>query len=280
MKLAGAVSSAALSAYPSWLVGSEGCCVVAARDETGWGGVVSGSICWVSGVALRPLGVTTRLRAVTHDYIRTGAEIYARSFEIIREESNLERFPDDVEFVAVRMIHAAADPAIADSIAFSPGVARTGLAALEAGAPILCDSSMVASGIIRSRLPEHTQIVCHIKDPRLAELAQQRNSTKAAAAVDLWHQEGLLDGGIVAIGNAPTALFRVLEIMKETGARPAAIVGIPVGFVGAAESKDALVADPCGAEYITVLGRRGGSAMTVAAVNAIASRAETTNDRS
>lgn len=216
---------------------------------------------------------------VTHDYIKTGGAIYARSFEIIREESNLERFPEDVEFVAVRMIHAAADPAIADLIAFSPGVAAAGLAALEAGAPILCDSSMVASGIIRSRLPEHTEVICHIKDPRLQALAGVRGITKAAAAVDLWHEEGLFDGSVVAIGNAPTALFRVLEVMKETGVRPAAIVGIPVGFVGAAESKDALVADPGGAEYITVLGRRGGSAMAVAAVNAIASRAETTNDR-
>lgn len=216
---------------------------------------------------------------VTHDYIRTGGAIYARSFEIIREESNLERFPDDVEHVVVRMIHAAADPAIADMIAFTPGVAGAALKALESGAPILCDSSMVATGIIRSRLPEHTQVVCHIKEPRLSAIAESLGSTKAAAAVDLWQKDGLLDGSVVAIGNAPTALFRLLEVMGETGARPVAIVGIPVGFVGAAESKDALVADPCGAEYITVFGRRGGSAMTVAAVNAMASRAETTNDR-
>ena len=171
------------------------------------------------------------------------------------------------------MIHAAADPAIADLIAFTPGVAAATLAALEAGAPILCDSSMVATGIIRSRLPEHTRIICHIKDPRLPAIAE------AAAAVDLWQEDGLLDGAVIAMGNAPTALFRVLEVMHETGARPAAIVGIPVGFVGAAESKDALVADDSGVEYITVLGRRGGSAMAVAAMNAMASRAETTNDR-
>ena len=200
---------------------------------------------------------------MTNDYIKTGSPIYARSFEIIREESNLARFPEDVEPVVVRMIHAAADPAIADLIAFTPGVA----------------ASMVATGIIRSRLPEHTRIVCHIKDPRLPAIAEAKGCTKTAAAVDLWQEDGLLDGAVVAIGNAPTALFRVLEVMRETGARPAAIVGIPVGFVGAAESKDALVADDSGVEYITVLGRRGGSAMAVAAVNAMASRAETTNDR-
>lgn len=216
---------------------------------------------------------------MTHDYLKTGGDIYARSFEIIREESNLERFPPDVEPAVVRMVHAAADPAIADMVAFTPSVTTATLRALEAGAPILCDSSMVATGIIRSRLPQHTEIVCHIKDPRLPALAETLGTTKTAAAVDLWQQEGLLDGAVVAIGNAPTALFRVLEVMKETGARPAAIVGIPVGFVGAAESKDALVADPSGVDYITVLGRRGGSAMAVAAVNAMASRAETTNDR-
>lgn len=216
---------------------------------------------------------------MTQDYLKTGGDIYARSFEIIREEANLERFPADVEPAVVRMVHAAADPAIADMVAFTPGVARATLAALEAGAPILCDSSMVATGIIRSRLPEHTEIICHIKDPRLAQLAESLGTTKTAAAVDLWQQDGLLDGSIVAIGNAPTALFRVLEVMRDTGARPAAVVGIPVGFVGAAESKDALVAEPYGVEYITVLGRRGGSAMAVAAINAMASRAETTNDR-
>jgi len=208
---------------------------------------------------------------VTNDYIKTGSPIYARSFEIIREESNLARFPEDVEPVVVRMIHAAADPAIADLIAFTPGVAAAALKALEAGAPILCDSSMVATGIIRSRLPEHTRIVCHIKDPRLPAIAEAKGCTKTAAAVDLWQEDGLLDGAVVAIGNAPTALFRVLEVMHETGARPAAIVGIPVGFVGAAESKDALVADDSGVEYITVLGRRGGSAMAVGSLLAYAS---------
>lgn len=211
--------------------------------------------------------------------MQLGGDIYARSFEIIRAETDLARFPQDLEPVIVRMVHAAADPAIADMVAFSPNVATSALAALENGAPVLCDSSMVATGIIRSRLPEDTPIVCHIKDPRLADLARARNTTKTAAAVDLWADDGLLEGAVVAIGNAPTALFRTLEVIRRTGQRPAAIVGIPVGFVGAAESKQALVDGPLGCEYLTVLGRRGGSAMAVAAVNAIASRAETTNDR-
>lgn len=214
-----------------------------------------------------------------YDYLKLGSDIYRRSFEIIREEANLERFPADVEPAVVRMVHAAADPAIADMVAFTPDVASRTLAALESGATILCDSSMVATGIIRSRLPEGAQVVCHIKDPRLVQLAEEQGTTKTAAAVDLWHRDGLLDGGIVVIGNAPTALFRTLEVCHATGARPAAIVGIPVGFVGAAESKQALVDDALGLEYLTVLGRRGGSAMAVAAVNAMASASETTNDR-
>lgn len=212
------------------------------------------------------------------EYLSHGSDIYAESFRIIRAESDLDRFPDSLEPVAVRMIHAAADPAIARDIAFTPDVATAARRALEAGAPILCDSSMTATGIIRSRLPRDNEVICHIKDPRLAELAAARGTTKTAAAVDLWQTDGLLDGGIVAIGNAPTALFRVLEVCHETGARPAAVVGIPVGFVGAAESKQALVDDDLGLEYLTLLGRRGGSAIAVAAVNAIASRDERTNE--
>lgn len=214
---------------------------------------------------------------MAHEYINNGADIYRESFRIIREESDLERFPADVEHVVVRMIHAAADPAIAADIAFTPGVVAATRAALEAGAPILCDSSMTATGIIRSRLPRDNEVVCHIKDPRLAELAAEHGTTKTCAAVDLWAAEGLLDGSVVAIGNAPTALFRVLEVAAETGQRPAAVVGIPVGFVGAAESKDALVASDLGLEHLTLLGRRGGSAVTVAAINAIASMDELTN---
>ena len=216
---------------------------------------------------------------MNYEYLKQGSDIYQRSFEIIREESNLERFPADVEPAVVRMIHAAADPAIADLIAFTPGVAKATRTALENGATIMCDSSMVATGIIRSRIPENTEIVCLIKDPRLTEIASERGTTKTAAAVDLWLESGILDGGIVAIGTAPTSLFRLLEILKTTDVRPAAVIGIPVGFVGAAESKQALVDNEFGLEYLTVTGRRGGSAMAVAAINAMASKAETTNDR-
>ncbi|MDO5285297.1 MAG: precorrin-8X methylmutase [Actinomycetia bacterium] len=211
-------------------------------------------------------------------YLNQGSDIYRESFRIIRAETSLDRFPDDLEPVVVRMVHASGDPTIADSIAFTPGLARACRDALRAGAAILCDSSMVATGIIRSRLPRENQVVCHIKDPRLAELAQQRGTTKTCAAVDLWAADGLLDQAVVAIGNAPTALFRLLEVCQETGARPAGVVGIPVGFVGAAESKQALVDSDLGLEYLTLLGRRGGSAVTVAAVNAIASSDELTNE--
>lgn len=212
------------------------------------------------------------------DYLNNGSDIYEESFRIIRAEADLSRFPSDVEPVVVRMIHAAADPAIAADIAFTPGVSASCKAALAAGAPILCDSSMTASGVIRSRLPRDNEVVCHIKDPSLAGEARARGVTKTHAAVDRWAEQGLLDGAVVAIGNAPTALFRVLELCHATGARPAGIIGIPVGFVGAPESKQALVDDDLGLEYITLLGRRGGSAIAVAAVNALASRAELTNE--
>ena len=211
-------------------------------------------------------------------YVNNGSDIYKESFRIIREEADLARFPADVERVVVRMIHAAADPAIAGDIAFTPGVVEATRRALASGANILCDSSMTATGIIRSRLPEGVQVVCHIKEPRLAELAKRNDTTKTCAAVDLWAAEDHLDGAVVAIGNAPTALFHLLEVCEQTGARPAAVVGIPVGFVGAAESKQALANSNLGLEYITLLGRRGGSAIAVAAVNAIASTAELTND--
>jgi len=208
-------------------------------------------------------------------YLRTGEEIYEESFRIIRAETNLARFPGDVSRAVVRMVHAAGATDIADDVAFTPDVVATANAALRAGAPIFCDSSMVATGIIRSRLPRDNDVVCHIKDPSLAEVAAARGTTKTAAAVDLWLPR--LEGAVVAVGNAPTALFRLLELVAETGVRPAAVIGIPVGFVGAAESKEALVANPFGLEYLVVRGRRGGSAMTVAAVNAIASTDELTN---
>lgn len=213
--------------------------------------------------------------AVSYDYLRTGPSIYEESFRIIREETNLERFPDDVSRAVVRMVHAAGATDIADDIAFTPGVVAAANAALRAGAPILCDSSMVATGIITSRLPANNEVICHVKDPAVAQRAEAQGITKTMAAVDLW--EPMLSGAVVAIGNAPTALFRLLEKVRETGLKPAAVIGIPVGFVGAAESKEALVANDLGLEYLVLRGRRGGSAVTVAAVNAIASTDELTN---
>ena len=197
-------------------------------------------------------------------YLRTGEEIYEESFRIIRAETNLARFPADVSRAVVRMVHAAGATDIADDVAFTPGVVAAANAALRAGAPIFCDSSMVATGIIRSRLPRDNDVVCHIKDPALAEVAAAKGITKTMAAVDLWLPR--LEGAVVAVGNAPTALFRLLEIVGETGVKPAAVIGIPVGFVGAAESKEALVSNPFGLEYLVVRGRRGGSAMTASAV--------------
>ncbi|WP_296141032.1 precorrin-8X methylmutase [uncultured Tessaracoccus sp.] len=210
-----------------------------------------------------------------NDYLRTGESIYEESFRIIREEADLSRFPADVERAVVRMIHAAGDPSIADDIAFTPGVVAAANAALRAGAPVLCDASMVATGIIPSRLPARNEVVCHIKDPSLAALAKEQGITKTMAAVDRWLPQ--LDGAVVAIGNAPTALFRLLEVVASSGVRPAAVIGCPVGFVGAAESKQALVESELALEHLALTGRRGGSAVTVAAVNAIASVDERTN---
>lgn len=211
-----------------------------------------------------------------YDYLTDGSAIYAESFRIIRAESDLGRFPDDVSKVVVRMIHAAAQTNLVDDVAWTPGVVRSCRAALLAGAPILCDSTMVATGVIRSRLPRDNDVVCHLGDSRLADLARELGTTKTAAAVELWRDR--LEGAVVAIGNAPTSLFRLLEVVRDTGVKPAGVLGIPVGFVGAAESKQALADNPYGLEYLTVLGRRGGSAIAVAAVNAIASTAETTNE--
>ncbi|WP_040283684.1 precorrin-8X methylmutase [Tessaracoccus massiliensis] len=209
-------------------------------------------------------------------YQRDPQQIYRESFEIIRREANMERFPADVEPVVARMIHASGSVDLADDIDFTPGVAASARAALLAGAPILCDSTMVATGIIRSRLPRDNEVVCHLSDPALAQEAEALGTTKTAAAVERWRDQ--LDGAIVAIGNAPTSLFRLLEVLAETDARPAAVIGIPVGFVGAAESKEALRENDFGLDYLVVRGRRGGSAVTCAAVNAIASRAEMTNE--
>ena len=203
------------------------------------------------------------------DYIRDGRAIYEESFAIIRAEADLDRFPADLVPAVVRMIHACGMTDLADDLGFSPGVAGVARDALADGAPILCDSEMVAHGITRARLPAANPVVCTLRDERVPDLAAQLGNTRSAAALELWWPQ--LEGAVVAIGNAPTALFRLLEMLHEGAARPAAVIGIPVGFVGAVESKEALAADPLGLDYLTVYGRRGGSAMTAAAVNALAS---------
>ncbi len=207
---------------------------------------------------------------VSYDYLRDGAEIYRASFEIIRRESDLSGFPPDVERVVVRMIHAAGQPDIAQAVAYTPDVVGRARSALDAGASILCDSTMVATGIIRSLLPSANQVLCYLGDTRVPGLALQEGTTKTAAAVELWREH--LAGAVVAIGNAPTALFRLLEVIAEGAPKPAAIIGLPVGFVGAAESKQALIDNDLGLAYLTVSGRRGGSAMTAAAINAMFSQ--------
>lgn len=208
----------------------------------------------------------------THDYVRDGAEIYRRSFAIIRAESDLTAIPPSAETLAVRMIHASGMTDLAADIRCTADVVPAGRAALEAGAPILCDARMVADGVTRTRLPAGNDVICSLGEPGVAELAEQLGTTRSAAAMEHWVP--LLDGAVVAIGNAPTSLFRLLEMIDAGAPRPAAILGIPVGFVGAAESKDALVAHTAGVPYATVVGRRGGSAMTAAAVNAIAQERE------
>jgi len=203
------------------------------------------------------------------DYVRDGAEIYRQSFATIRAEAELDRFPADLAQVVVRMIHSCGMTDLPRDVACSSGLVWQARAALRGGAPILCDAQMVAAGITRARLPADNEIICTLRDPAVAGLAARLGTTRSAAAVDLWGER--LDGAVVAIGNAPTALFRLLEITTG-GPRPAAVIGIPVGFVGAAESKQALAAS--GLPYLVVHGRRGGSAMAVAAVNAIASELE------
>ena len=206
------------------------------------------------------------------DYVKDGQEIYRRSFAIIRAEANLARIPDDLEKVAVRVAHACGMPDIVDDLTFSPGAGAAGRAALAAGAPILCDCKMVAEGITRSRFKAGNRILCALGDPSVAEIAERIGNTRSAAALDLWLP--LLDGAVVAFGNAPTALFRLLEMLDQGAPRPALILGFPVGYVGAAESKDALAADSRGVPFIAVRGRRGGSAMAVAALNALGTERE------
>ena len=204
-------------------------------------------------------------------YIRNGAEIYRNSFQIIRAESDLSRFGQREEKVAVRMIHACGMVDIAGDILMSPTFATAASEALRRGAPVLCDAKMVAQGITRSRLPANNSVICTLDDPSVAQLATEIGNTRSAAALELWRPH--LEGAVVAIGNAPTALFRLLDMIDQGAPPPAAIIGVPVGFVGAAESKEALAAQTR-VPFLVVRGRRGGSAMAVAAVNALASERE------
>ncbi|MCS7481229.1 precorrin-8X methylmutase [Umezawaea endophytica] len=205
-------------------------------------------------------------------YIQDGAEIYRRSFATIRAEADLGGLPADVSRVAVRMIHACGMVDLVQDIGYSPNVVADARAALLAGAPILCDATMVASGITRRRLPADNEVLCTLGDKRVAHLAARLETTRSAAAMELWRDH--LEGSVVAIGNAPTSLFRLLEMIDAGAPKPAAVLGIPVGFIGAVESKEALAANELGLEYLVVRGRRGGSAITAAAVNAIASEEE------
>ena len=201
-------------------------------------------------------------------YLRDGTAIYERSFAIIRAEADLSGFSAAEADVAVRMIHACGAVEVARQIVFGTNVVAAARQALAAGAPILCDSEMVAHGITRARLPARNGVICTLNDPRVRDLANELATTRSAAALELWRER--LAGAVVAIGNAPTALFRLLELLDAGAPKPAAILGIPVGFVGAAESKDALAADPRGVPFLIVRGRIGGSAMTAAAINALA----------
>jgi precorrin-8X/cobalt-precorrin-8 methylmutase len=202
------------------------------------------------------------------DYLRDGTAIYQQSFAIIRAEADLSRFSDAQTDVAVRMLHACGMVEIAKNIVFADEVITAAREALDAGAAILCDSEMVSHGITRARLPAGNAVICTLRDPTIPALAEKLGTTRSAAALELWLDR--LEGSVVAIGNAPTSLFRLLEMLDEGAPRPAAILGIPVGFVGAAESKEALIANPRGVPFIAVRGRVGGSAMTAAAVNGLA----------
>jgi len=206
------------------------------------------------------------------DYERNGAEIYRQSFATIRSEAALDELPAEVAQVAVRMIHACGMTDLVADLAWSPEVVGSARTALRSGAPILCDAAMVAAGITRRRLPAANEVICTLGDPSVPDLAARLGTTRSAAALDLWLDR--LAGSVVAIGNAPTALFRLLELIADGAPRPAVVLGIPVGFIGAAESKEALAGNDLGLDYLVVRGRRGGSAITAAAVNAIASEEE------
>ncbi len=206
------------------------------------------------------------------DYIRDGEEIYRHSFAIIRQEADLSGIPADLEKLAVRVVHASGMVDVAGDLVFSPSAGEAGRKALKAGAPILCDARMVSEGVTRSRLPADNQVICTLGDPSVPAIAARIGNTRSAAAMDLWLPH--LAGSVVAIGNAPTSLFRLLEMLDEGAPKPALILGFPVGFVGAAESKAALAENSRGVPFVALRGRRGGSAMTAAAVNALATEIE------
>jgi len=203
-----------------------------------------------------------------YSYLRDPAAIYRRSFAAIRAEADLARFPPSLSPFALRLAHAAGDVAILDDLAWSRGAVQAGRRALAGGAPVLVDATMVASGIMRDRLPAQNPVICTLHEPAVAEITAVQRTTRSAAAVELWRRH--LDGAVVAIGNAPTALFRLLELLAEGAAPPALVLGFPVGFVGAAEAKEALTGFGGGLAYIVLKGRRGGSALAAAAVNALA----------
>jgi len=205
-----------------------------------------------------------------YDYLQDGAEIYRRSFATIKSEADLSSFAPEEAHVAIRVIHACGMVEIARDILFSRGAVKQARAALEGGAPILCDSQMLAQGVISARLPRANAVMCTLQDSRVPPLAQKLGTTRSAAAIEFWRDK--LAGAVVAIGNAPTALFHLLQLLDEGVLPPACIIGMPVGFVGAAESKDALIASNR-VPFITIKGRKGGSAMAAAALNAIASDA-------
>jgi precorrin-8X/cobalt-precorrin-8 methylmutase len=206
------------------------------------------------------------------DYIRDGQEIYRQSFATIRAEADLSRIPADLEKLAVRVIHACGMVDIVGDLRFSDGAGRAGRHALANGAPILCDARMVAEGITRARLPANNEVICTLADPSVPALARELGNTRSAVALELWRPH--LAGSVVVIGNAPTSLFHLLDMLDGGAPRPALILGFPVGFIGAAESKATLAADSRGVPFVAVQGRRGGSAMAAAAVNALASEEE------
>lgn len=206
------------------------------------------------------------------EYIKNGEEIYRKSFAIIRAETNWKNLPDDLASVAVRLIHSCGMTDITEDLEASPDAVKIGRNALAGGAAILCDSQMVANGITKARLPKNNPIICTLNYPEVTELARQINNTRSAAALELWRPH--LAGAVVAIGNAPTALFRLLELLDQNVDKPALILGFPVGFVGAAESKTELATNSRGVPFITLHGRRGGSAIAAAAVNALAKENE------